>query len=226
MITSKKYVDEDSQGVLRVGSLGVSLDSVVIAFQQGHSAETIHQLYPALSLEDVYGAIAYYLANRDEVDQYLQRQEQLWDHVRQLRLGESKPSGATTPRAQQGSGLNDTMSRPRFLADNDLNDAIVVGVGRREPAAEFARLRDIGLATRTDPEVLEFASGENWIVVSHDVNTMREVASARVAAGLPMNGLLLAHQHTPVSPIIDSLLLIWAASEAEEWTGQVNFLPL
>jgi uncharacterized protein (DUF433 family) len=84
MIPSKSYVDEDSQGSLRVGSLGVSLDSVVIAFQQGHSAETIQQLYPALSLEEVYGAIAYYLANRDEVDRYLERQEQLWDQVRDL----------------------------------------------------------------------------------------------------------------------------------------------
>jgi Domain of unknown function (DUF5615) len=118
------------------------------------------------------------------------------------------------------------MSRPRFLADNDLNDAIIVGVRRREPAAEFARLRDLGLATRSDPEVLDFAVRENWIVVSHDVNTMREAASARLASGLSMSGLLLAHQRTPVSPIIESLLLIWAASEAEEWAAQVEFLPL
>jgi uncharacterized protein (DUF433 family) len=82
MISSKRYVEEDSQGALRVGSLGVSLDSVVIAFQQGHSPETIQQLYPALGLEEVYGAIAFYLANRDEVDQYLERQDQLWDQVR------------------------------------------------------------------------------------------------------------------------------------------------
>ena len=39
------------------------------------------------------------------------------------------------------------MSRPRFLADNDLNDAIVLGVLRREPAIEFKRLRDLGLET-------------------------------------------------------------------------------
>jgi hypothetical protein len=37
---------------------------------------------------------------------------------------------------------------------------------------------------------------------------------------------LLAHQRTPVSLVIDSLLLIWSASEAEEWAGQVEFLPL
>ena len=83
MISSKSYVEEDPRGALRVGPLGVSLDSVVIAFQQGHSAETIQQLYPALSLEEVYGAIAYYLANQDEVHQYLERQDQLWDQVRQ-----------------------------------------------------------------------------------------------------------------------------------------------
>ena len=82
MISSKNYVEEDSQGALRVGSLGVSLDSVVIAFEQGHSAETIQQLYPALNLEEVYGAIAYYLANQDVVHQYLERQDELWDQVR------------------------------------------------------------------------------------------------------------------------------------------------
>ncbi len=108
MIAAKRYVDEDSQGALRVGSLGVSLDSVVIAFQQGHSAETIQQLYPALSLEEVYGAIAYYLANRDEVDQYLEQQAQLWNQVRECAVHNPSPvvqrlralnkiSGSTAP---------------------------------------------------------------------------------------------------------------------------------
>jgi len=49
------------------------------------------------------------------------------------------------------------MIRPRFLADNDLNEAIVVGVRRREPAAEFV-LRDLGLAMWSDPEILDFAA--------------------------------------------------------------------
>ncbi len=118
------------------------------------------------------------------------------------------------------------MSRPRFLADNDLNDTIVVGTRRREPAAEFARLRDLGLATWNDSEDLKFAAAENWIVVSHDVNTMRVAAYNRSEAGLVMHGLLLASQRTPVSSIIEILILIWSASEAEEWTGQVEFLPL
>jgi uncharacterized protein (DUF433 family) len=83
MNSSKRYVEPDSQGVLRVGSLDVSLDSVVVAFQEGHSPETIQQLYPALSLEEVYGAVAYYLGNRNDVDQYLKRQAQIWELARQ-----------------------------------------------------------------------------------------------------------------------------------------------
>jgi hypothetical protein len=118
------------------------------------------------------------------------------------------------------------MSRPRLLADNDLNDAIVVSVLRHEPAADFVRLRDLGMATWSDPEVLNFAAREHWILVSHDVNTMREAAATRLVTGLPMSGLLLVHQRTPVFAIIESLLLIWAASEAEEWAGQIGFLPL
>ena len=118
------------------------------------------------------------------------------------------------------------MSRPRFLADNDLNDAIVMGFRRREPTAEFARLRDLGLAVSSDPEVLEFAATENWIFVSHDINTMRDAAYRRLEADQPMNGLLLASQRTPVFSIIESLLLIWSASEAEEWSGTIEFLPL
>jgi len=41
-----------------------------------------------------------------------------------------------------------------------------------------------------------------------------------------MPGLLLARQRRPIGPIIDDLLLIWAASEAEEWHNVVRFLPL
>jgi len=58
------------------------LDSVVAAFHEGHSAETIRQQYPAASLEEIYGAIAYYLAHSAEVDDYLDRQEDVWSQRR------------------------------------------------------------------------------------------------------------------------------------------------
>lgn len=82
MSPSKCYVRQSAESGLRVGESDVSLDSIVIAYQQGYTAETIQQLYPPLSLEEVYGAIAYYLANREEVHSYLQAQQRRWQELR------------------------------------------------------------------------------------------------------------------------------------------------
>lgn len=106
MIAAKTYVRVDPHGVFRVGQTRVSLDSVVYAFRQGHSPETIRQQYPALSLEEAYGAIACYLANQDEVDRYLERQEQLWDRLR--REAEQNPSPVVERlRALQAASISE-----------------------------------------------------------------------------------------------------------------------
>ena len=118
------------------------------------------------------------------------------------------------------------MSRPRFLADHDLDEHIVDGVLRREPALEIVRLRDVGMSDRSDADVLAYAVRHGFIVISHDVNTMTTEAFALMDAGEPMAGLLMVQQTKPTGPVIDSLVLIWSASDAEEWHGQVQFLPL
>jgi hypothetical protein len=118
------------------------------------------------------------------------------------------------------------MSRSRFLADHDRNEHIVDGTLRREPALEFIRARDVGLGDRPDPEVFAFSAAQGLLLVSHDVNTMPAHAYARLEAGEPLADLLMVRQTQPIGPVIDSLVLIWSASEAEEWQGQVHFLPL
>ena len=118
------------------------------------------------------------------------------------------------------------MSRPRFLADHDLNEHIVHGVGRREPAVEFLRARDVGLHERSDAEVLEYAADNQLIVISHDVNTMPAEAYVRIRAGAPVVGLLMVKQSEPVGRVLDDLILIWSASEGEEWQNVLAFLPL
>jgi uncharacterized protein (DUF433 family) len=76
------YVRTDEFGVLRVGPTRVSLDSVIAAWEQGHSPETIQSQYPALSLEQVYGALTWCLAHADEVEAYRRRQEAVWAAAR------------------------------------------------------------------------------------------------------------------------------------------------
>jgi uncharacterized protein (DUF433 family) len=71
----KSYVEQRDGGYYVAGSR-VSLDSVVYRFLEGLSPETIvTECFPVLTLEQVYGAITYYLANRAEVDAYLRTSE-------------------------------------------------------------------------------------------------------------------------------------------------------
>jgi Protein of unknown function (DUF433) len=62
----------------------VSLDSIVYAFLDGDSPETIAHSFPVLTLEQVYGAIAYYLAHREEIDAHLRLEEADFEEKRRL----------------------------------------------------------------------------------------------------------------------------------------------
>ena len=64
------YVEERNGGYY-VANTRVSLDSVVYAYLRGESPEGIAESFPALSLEQIFGALAYYAANRRSVDLYL-----------------------------------------------------------------------------------------------------------------------------------------------------------
>ncbi len=73
----KEYIERRDGGYYLAGTR-VSLDSVVHAFRHGDSPETILQNFEVLSLEEIYGAIAYYLANQPELDGYLISQAGKW----------------------------------------------------------------------------------------------------------------------------------------------------
>lgn len=78
----RSYV-EYRDGGYWVADSRVSLDSIVSAFHEGQSAESIAQSFPVLSLEAVYGAITFYLANRKLIDDYLREARSQYESLRQ-----------------------------------------------------------------------------------------------------------------------------------------------
>ena len=72
----KEYVSKVER-VYRVGRTRVSLDSLVYLFREGVSAEGMVESYPVLTLEQVHGALAFYLANQGEVEAYLAEGQRL-----------------------------------------------------------------------------------------------------------------------------------------------------
>jgi uncharacterized protein (DUF433 family) len=71
---SKDYVTQ-AEGAYRITGTRISLDSVVYAFLDGQTPESIVDSFPLLTLEQVYGAVAYYLAHQTKIDEYLRQGE-------------------------------------------------------------------------------------------------------------------------------------------------------
>lgn len=113
----------------------------------------------------------------------------------------------------------------RFLADENFNNEILRGLERRVSDVDITRIQDTELAGKSDTLILEWAAQHDYIVLTHDVNTMRGYFYDRVNAELPTPGLFLVHGTKPVGEAIDTLELIVLASEEDEWAGEIRYLP-
>jgi predicted nuclease of predicted toxin-antitoxin system len=113
-----------------------------------------------------------------------------------------------------------------LAADHNLQDAIVRGLRRRDPDIDIVRLVEVGMADRTDPEVLEWAAGEGRVLVTQDRNTMIGYAVGRVKAGLPMAGVIVRGQRVTIGQAIDDLEVVASCGEPEDFRDKVIHLPL
>ena len=82
---------EDRNGGLYVAGTGVSLDSVIIGFQEGACPEKIVQSFPTLKLSQVYGVIAYYLENESIIGEYVSDGEREFERSA-VPLSQSNPA--------------------------------------------------------------------------------------------------------------------------------------
>jgi predicted nuclease of predicted toxin-antitoxin system len=113
----------------------------------------------------------------------------------------------------------------KFLADENLRRAIVLGVRRREPRISFLQAFEVGADEKNDLTVLKIAAAEERVLVSHDIRTMprhfREFTRQHSSPGL-----ILVPQRLPISVTIDDLVLLWSASEDFEWVNRLLYLPV
>jgi Domain of unknown function (DUF5615) len=113
----------------------------------------------------------------------------------------------------------------RFQADADLNQVIVSAVIRRVPAIDFRTATSAGLAGLKDDDVLAVAARDGRVLVTHDQATMpRHFAEFVRSQHSP--GVIVVPQHLSLREAADDLILIWTATQANEWIGRIAFLPI
>jgi len=113
----------------------------------------------------------------------------------------------------------------RFLADASLSESIVSGVIRAESSIDFLDANSAELESVSDEKVLAISARENRILVTHDLKTM-PAHFAKFISHSQSPGVLLISQKTSVAEAIEALLLVWLASDAEEWLNRICRLPL
>jgi uncharacterized protein DUF5615 len=88
------------------------------------------------------------------------------------------------------------------------------------------RVQDTELSGADDSTVLEWAAKEGRILLTHDLETMTKYANERIEQGLPLAGVIFIRDTLPVAKVINDLLAILGASDANAWENRMDFLPL
>lgn len=113
----------------------------------------------------------------------------------------------------------------KFLADADLSHLIIAALKRREPGVDFQTAHQAEIEGLPDPQVLEIAARLGRVLVTHDRRTM-PIHFGEFIKQNESPGVFIVSQKLPPAEVAEELLLIWSATEEEEWVGRISSLPL
>ncbi|MDE3088193.1 MAG: DUF5615 family PIN-like protein [Chloroflexota bacterium] len=114
----------------------------------------------------------------------------------------------------------------RLVADENFNGDIVRGLFRRKRDLDIVRVQDVGLSGADDPVILDWATREERVLLTHDVTTITRYAYERLRAGKSFPGVFEVRRAVPIGNAIEDILLLAECSLDDEWVGQIRYLPL
>ena len=114
----------------------------------------------------------------------------------------------------------------RLVSDENFNNNIVRGLLRQKWDVDLVRVQDVGLSGADDRTILEWAAGQNRILLTHDVSTITKYAYERIETGQAMPGVFEVRRTAPIGPVIEDIVLLVECSLDQEWAGQIIYLPL
>ena len=65
----------------KIAGTGITVKRIVIFYQSGYSPEEIAREYPHVNLTQVFGALTYYHANREEIDLDIAEERAIGDEL-------------------------------------------------------------------------------------------------------------------------------------------------
>lgn len=117
--------------------------------------------------------------------------------------------------------------RPRFLLDEHVDRAIVRQLRLMAPDIELTVIGERGAPPQGTPDedILVRAEAHGYILVTNNRRSMPAHLEHHFGGGRHIPGLFWMHPGSSLSAIIETLFLVWEASEAEEYTDRLLFIP-
>jgi predicted nuclease of predicted toxin-antitoxin system len=114
----------------------------------------------------------------------------------------------------------------KLATDENFDGDILRGLLRRQPDLDIVRVQDAGLAESPDAVILAWAAAEERVLLTHDRDTIPNIACGRVRGGQPMPGVFLVSDRMSKGQAIEELFLALHCLSSEECKDQVTYFPL
>lgn len=115
----------------------------------------------------------------------------------------------------------------KWLADENLRNAIIRGLLRHQPSFDIVRAQDLPeLSGHDDLTLLRFATSTDRVLLTHDLSTMVSARRTQLRLHSRCAPIVLIHDSLSISHVIEDLLLLDQCSEPADWSAGILYLPL
>jgi len=120
------------------------------------------------------------------------------------------------------------MSRMQFLCDEHVPKGLQAAVKKLDATVEILIVGQAGAPAKTtnDPELLAWAERHRFALLTLDKTTMPGHIRDHLAGGGHTWGIFEFRRGFSPGRLAEEIILLWSASEAEEWLDSFVFLPL
>jgi hypothetical protein len=119
------------------------------------------------------------------------------------------------------------MASPRFLFDADVPGPLTQALRQHQPTMDILCSGEPGAPPRRTPDPLVLLAAENMqrLLLTGDRSTMTGHLQDHYDAGHHTWGVLLMRNRFPLKAFYQEIVLIWTASEADEWRDVMLYIP-
>ncbi len=116
----------------------------------------------------------------------------------------------------------------QYLLDENVDPALKTALHQHWPEMVVWQIGDPGAPSygTLDPDILHWCEDNDFSLVTNNRTSMPVHLRDHLLAGRRVPGIFILHKKMSLAETVNELALIWLATEPDEYTDLINFLPV